>query len=152
VVVASRSRDKEARARALGADDFLTFDESNPLDSVLWKASGKKGFDVIFDSVGAPTLPRSVRALARGGRVVVIGATAGPIVEVDVRTLFWRQASIRGSTMADAAEFDAVLAHLAAGRLHAVVDSARPFEEAADAFARFESPELFGKIVLTLPG
>ncbi len=73
------------------------------------------------------------------------------MVEVDVRTLFWRQASIRGSTMADAAEFDAVLAHLAAGRLRAVVDSARPWEEAPAAFARFESPDLFGKIVLTLP-
>jgi NADPH:quinone reductase-like Zn-dependent oxidoreductase len=151
VVVASRTRAKEARARALGADDFLTFDEANPLDAVLWRASGKKGFDVIFDSVGAPTLPRSVRALARGGRVVVIGATAGPVVEVDVRTLFWRQASIRGSTMADAAEFETVLGHLAGGRLRAVVDSARPWTEAAEAFARFDSPDLFGKIVLSLP-
>jgi NADPH:quinone reductase-like Zn-dependent oxidoreductase len=151
VVVASRTRSKESRVRELGADEFVTFDDQTPLDVVLWRASGKKGFDVIFDSVGAPTLPRSVRALARGGRVVVIGATAGPMVEVDVRTLFWRQASIRGSTMADAAEFDAVLAHLAAGRLRAVVDSARPWEEAPAAFARFESPDLFGKIVLTLP-
>jgi NADPH:quinone reductase-like Zn-dependent oxidoreductase len=151
VVVASRTRAKEDRVRQLGADDFLTFDETSPLDAVLWRASGKKGFDVIFDSVGAPTLPRSVRALARGGRVVVIGATAGPLVEVDVRTLFWRQASIRGSTMADAAEFDTVLGHLGAGRLHAVIDSSRPWADAAAAFGRFEAPDLFGKIVLTLP-
>jgi len=151
VVVASRSRSKENATRALGADDFVSFDDDQPLDRVLWQASGKRGFDVIFDSVGAPTLARSVRGLARGGRAVVIGATAGPMVEVDVRTLFWRQASIRGSTMANATEFGEVLDHLAAGRLRAVVDSVRPMDEAADAFARFEAPDLFGKVVLTVP-
>jgi NADPH:quinone reductase-like Zn-dependent oxidoreductase len=151
VVVAARSRSKEDRVRGLGADDFVTFDETAPLDAALWRASGKRGFDVVFDSVGAPTVPRSVRALARGGRVVVIGATAGPLAEVDLRTLFWRQASIRGSTMANSAEFDAVLGHLAAGRLRAVIDSVRPWEEGKAAFARFEAPDLFGKIVLTVP-
>ncbi len=150
VVVASRSRAKEERVRALGADEFLTFDEANPLDAALWRASGKKGFDVIFDSVGAPTVPRSIRALARGGRVVVIGATAGPVAEIDLRTLFWRQASVRGSTMANAREFDAVFAHLAAGRLRAVIDSVHPLEEGTAAFARFDSPDLFGKIVLSV--
>ncbi|HTS33500.1 MAG TPA: zinc-binding dehydrogenase [Thermoplasmata archaeon] len=151
VVVASRGRGKEAATRALGADDFVPFDAEHPLDKVLWQASSKKGFDVVLDSVGAPTLPRSVRALARGGRAVVIGATAGPVVEIDVRTLFWRQASIRGSTMANAAEFAEVLGHLAAGRLRAVVDSSRPLDDAVEAFHRLEAPELFGKVVLTVP-
>jgi NADPH:quinone reductase-like Zn-dependent oxidoreductase len=150
VVVASRTRAKEAQTRALGADDYVVFDAEHPLDRVLWAASGKKGFDVIVDSVGAPTLPRSVRALARGGRAVVMGATAGPMVEIDVRTLFWRQASIRGTTMSDGAEFAEVLGHLAAGRLRPVVDSARPLEEAVAAFHRLSAPDLFGKVVLTV--
>ncbi|MGA8663744.1 MAG: alcohol dehydrogenase catalytic domain-containing protein [Thermoplasmata archaeon] len=151
VVVASRNRTKEAAARAIGADDFVAFDDDHPLDRVLWQASGKRGFDVVFDSVGASTLPRSIRALARGGRVVVIGATSGPVVEVDVRTLFWRQASIRGSTMAGAVEFTEVLAHLAAGRLRPVVDSIRPLDAAVAGFRRLEAPDLFGKVVLTVP-
>ena len=151
VVVASRSTAKEARVRALGADGFVTFDDEHPLDKVLWQWSEKRGIDVVFDSVGAPTLPRSVRALARAGRVVVVGATAGPNVEFDVRTLFWRQASIRGSTMAGAREFEDVLAHLAAGRLVPVVDSVTPFERAPEAFRRFDDPDLFGKIVLRVP-
>jgi NADPH:quinone reductase-like Zn-dependent oxidoreductase len=152
VVVASRSKEKAERTRALGADDTVVFDEDDhPLDRVLWQWSQKNGLDVIFDSVGAPTVPRSIRALARGGRVVVIGATAGPNVEVDLRTLFWRQASIRGSTMADAREFDEVLAHLAAGRLRPLVDSEHPLEEAREAFRRFDAPDLFGKIVVTIP-
>ena len=130
----------------------MAFDDGeHPLDRVLWQWSQKNGVDVIFDSVGAPTVPRSIRALARGGRVVVIGATAGPVAEVDLRTLFWRQASVRGSTMAGAREFDEVLGHLAAGQLHPVIDSVRPLEAAAEAFRRFDAPDLFGKIVVTLP-
>jgi NADPH:quinone reductase-like Zn-dependent oxidoreductase len=153
VVVAARSAAKAERARALGADDTVVFDEGDrPLDKALWLWSEKNGVDVIFDWGGAPPVPRSVRALARGGRVVVIGATAGPMAEIDLRTLFWRQASVRGSTMADAREFQEVLAHLAAGRLRPVVDSERPLAEAVEAFHRFDAPDLFGKIVITLPG
>jgi NADPH:quinone reductase-like Zn-dependent oxidoreductase len=150
VAVASRSPAKAERVRALGADAFLPFDAEHPLDRVLWQWSEKKGVDVVFDSVGAATLARSVRSTARGGRVVVIGATSGPQVELDVRTLFWRQASIRGSTMASGSEFEEVLGHLAAGRLRPVVDSVVPFERASDAFRRFDAPDLFGKVVVSV--
>ena len=150
VVVASRSPEKASAARALGADDAVVFSAERPLDRVLWEWSGKRGVDVIFDSVGAPTLPRSVRALARGGRVVVIGATAGPIAEVDLRTLFWRQASIRGSTMATRTEFDEMFAELTAGRLRPVVDRVFPYRDAAAAFARLDAPDLFGKVVVSV--
>ncbi len=152
VAVASRTAAQAERTRSIGADAALEFDEGDrSLDRVLWKWSEKNGVDVIFDSVGAPTIPKSVRALARGGRIVVIGATAGPMVEFDLRTLFWRQASIRGSTMANAAEFDEVLGHLLRGALRPVIDSVRPLNDAPQAFARFGAPDLFGKIVLTVP-
>jgi NADPH:quinone reductase-like Zn-dependent oxidoreductase len=151
VVVASRSAAKAERTRALGADDFVTFDNDHPLDRVLWQWSEKKGIDVVFDSVGAPTFARSLRALARAGRLVVIGGTGGYNVEIDISTLFWRQASIRGSTMAGPREFEEVLGHLAAGRLKPVVDSVHPLEQGTEAFRRFDAPDLFGKIVLSLP-
>ncbi|HTT25519.1 MAG TPA: zinc-binding dehydrogenase [Thermoplasmata archaeon] len=147
VAVATRSREKGERAAALGAEPVV-FDEETPLDKALWTWSEKQGVDVVFDSIGAPTLARSVRALARGGRVVVIGATGGPKVEIDVRPLFWRQASVRGSTMASAREFDEVLAHLAAGRLRPIVDRSFPFEAGREALARMDAPDLFGKVVL----
>lgn len=151
VAVVSRSPAKESKVLSLGADAFLPFTDDRPLDKMLWEWSEKNGVDVILDSVGAPTLPRSIRSLARAGRVVVIGASAGPKVEIDVRTLFWRQGSIRGSTMASKREFEEVLGHLASGRLHAVVDSELPFERAGDAFRRFDASDLFGKIVVSGP-
>ncbi len=151
VAVVTRSLDKSERLRALGADEVLPLDGEHPLDRSLWQWSEKRGVDVIFDSVGAPTVPRSLRAVARAGRIVVIGATAGPVVELDLRTLFWRQASIRGSTMASAREFQDVLAELAQGTLRPVVDSVHPFDEATAAFHRFDAPDLFGKVVVERP-
>jgi NADPH:quinone reductase-like Zn-dependent oxidoreductase len=150
VAVATRSEGKLGAVGRLGAEPLL-FGPDRPLDRVLWEWSGKEGVDVVFDSVGAPTLPKSVRALARGGRVVVIGATAGPAVELDVRTLFWRQGSVRGSTMATAAEFAAVLELLSQGAVRPVVDGVFPFEAGVAALARFEASDLFGKIVLRVP-
>lgn len=152
VAVASRSPAKESHSRALGADAFLAYSEPDrPLDRALWEWSAKNGVDVILDSVGSATLPRSIRSVARAGRVVVVGATSGSSVELDVRTLFWRQASVRGSTMSSRREFEEVYAHLANGRLRAVVDCAVPFDQAAEAFRRFYASDLFGKIVLHGP-
>ena len=151
VAVVSRSGAKAERARSLGADAGLTFDESHPLDRVLWEWSDKRGVDLIFDSVGSPTIARSLQAIARGGRIVVIGATAGSKAEIELRTLFWRQASIRGSTMASAAEFAAMLHELTEGRLRPVIDSVHPFENAREAFLRLTAPDLFGKVVVKLP-
>jgi NADPH:quinone reductase-like Zn-dependent oxidoreductase len=150
-VVLTRSADKAEHARKLGADDALVLDADHPLDRALWSWSEKRGVDVIFDSVGQSTLPRSVKALARGGRLVVIGATTGPEVTIDLRTLFWRQASIRGSTMANAAEFRAMHRELARGSFRPVIDRVFPLSEARAAFQHFESGDLFGKVVLAVP-
>lgn len=151
VAVVARSTAKADRVRALGADDTIVLGPEAPLDRALWAWSEKQGVDLVFDSVGAESVPLSVKALARGGRVVVIGATTGPMATIDLRPLFWRQASVRGSTMASAAEFAAMYQELARGGLRPVVDSVYPLARATDAFRRFESPDLFGKVVVTLP-
>jgi NADPH:quinone reductase-like Zn-dependent oxidoreductase len=148
VAVLSRSPEKLERARRAGADATFLIPPDGRFDRALWEWSGKNGVDVIFDSVGRATIPTSVRALARGGRIVVIGATTGSPVDVELRTLFWRQASIRGSMMSNASEFRAMLAELARGRLTPVIDREYPLAEAAEAFRRFGSDELFGKVVL----
>ena len=152
VVVVGRSQEKLDRAMALGAEAGLLATEEKPHDRLLWEWSNKRGIDLIFDSSGTETVPRSLRALARGGRVVVIGATTGYKVEVDLGTLFWRQGSLRGSTMASRAEFDEVYAELVQGHLHPVVDSEWEWGRGVESFRRLADPGVFGKVVLrTLP-
>ena len=148
VVVVGRNAEKVQRAIALGAEAGLVTSAEKTHDRLLWEWSNKRGIDVIFDSAGAETVPRSLRALARGGRLVVIGATEGPKVELDLRTLFWRQASIRGSTMSSRAEFEAVYTELVRGNLRPVVDSEWVWDRGVEAFRRLGAPDVFGKVVL----
>jgi NADPH:quinone reductase-like Zn-dependent oxidoreductase len=112
--------------------------------------TGKRGVTVVVDNVGQATWKQSLVALGRRGRLVTCGATSGPIVETDVRRLFWNQWSILGSTMGNDAEFDAVVAELRAGRLVPPVDRVFPLEEGRAAFERLASGEQFGKVVITI--
>ncbi|MDE1822507.1 MAG: zinc-binding dehydrogenase [Euryarchaeota archaeon] len=151
VVVATRSEEHAEKAAKLGAHQTLVYGPEKPLDRGLWTLSGKKGVDVVFDCNGTATVPSSARALARGGRLVFCGGTSGPMVTVDLRPLFWRQASLRGSTMATRAEYREVLKLLASGALQPVVDSTYPLERGRDALEHLAKGSPFGKVVLTIP-
>jgi NADPH:quinone reductase-like Zn-dependent oxidoreductase len=135
------------RVRELGADHVYDRTEED-YGRAIWTATGKRGADVILDSVGEAAFKAHVRALAPMGRLVVYGATTGPQGAVDLRLLFWRQAAILGTTMSTRAEFDAVMARVFGGDLTPVVDVAWPLDRAREAHERLEAGEAFGSIVL----
>ncbi|HEY8484740.1 MAG TPA: zinc-binding dehydrogenase [Longimicrobiales bacterium] len=135
------------RVRSLGADvvyDRTAVDYSKE----VWKDTGKRGVDVVFDSVGQATWAGNVRALARGGRLVVYGATTGPTAETDLRVVFWKQVEIIGTTMSSRHEFERVMGLVFGGRLKPVVDVVWPLDRAREAHERLERGDQFGKIVL----
>ncbi len=148
VVAVTGSPEKGEKALARGADEVILRSRGPETERELWRASGKRGFDVVFDSAGEATFAGSARALARGGRLVFCGATSGPSVTVDLRPLFWRGASLRGSTMATRQEFTEVLALLRAGAVRPVVDRVFPLQGGPEALRRLATGELFGKVVL----
>jgi NADPH:quinone reductase-like Zn-dependent oxidoreductase len=143
----SSSDEKLRRAKDLGADEVLSRDGAD-VAAVIRDRTGKRGVDVVIDNVGAATWNQSLRALGRRGRLVTCGATSGPIVETDVRRLFWNQWTISGSTMGNDAEFDAIVGELRAGRLMPVVDSVFPLKDGRAAFERLRSAQQFGKVVV----
>lgn len=149
VSVTSGSDDKLRRARLLGADETLNHREVD-VGRAIRELTAKRGVDVVIDDVGASTWKHSLQALGRAGRLVTCGATSGPMVETDVRRLFWNQWTILGSTMGNDAEFDAVVEELRRGRLYPPIDSVYPLGEARAAFERLAGGEHFGKIVLTI--
>jgi NADPH:quinone reductase-like Zn-dependent oxidoreductase len=148
VWVTSSSDDKLARARELGADECINHMRED-WARVVWEKTGKRGVDVVLENVGAATWKGSLRALAKGGRLVTCGATSGPIGETDIRVVFWKQVSIIGSTMSSNAEFHDVMRELFRGRLRAIVDAVMPLGEGVDAQRRLAEGKQFGKIVLT---
>lgn len=149
VWVTSGSDAKLQRAAELGADEVLNH-RTTDVARAIREQTGKRGADVVIDCVGQATWRQSLAALGRAGRLVTCGATAGPIVETDVRRMFWNQWTLMGSTMGNDSEFDAIAAEFRAGRLRTPVDRVYPLADGRAAFERLASGDHFGKIVLTM--
>ncbi|HEX6588088.1 MAG TPA: zinc-binding dehydrogenase [Longimicrobiales bacterium] len=146
-VYATTSTPHVERVRALGAD--VVYDRTQvDFSRELWRDTAKRGVDIVLDSVGSATWQANMRALARGGRIVVYGATTGHEAQLDLRQVFWKQIEVLGSTMASRDEFRQAMGHVFAGRLEPVVDSVLPLDDARAAHERLERGEAFGKIVL----
>ncbi|MEE9616175.1 MAG: zinc-binding dehydrogenase, partial [Anaerolineae bacterium] len=97
------------KARELGADVVLNYREDPRWSKTLYKMTGRRGVDVVVDNVGRATLGQSMRAVARGGRIVIVGNTSGPQAEIDIRFIFGKQISIIGSTMGTHQDFHDVM-------------------------------------------
>jgi NADPH:quinone reductase-like Zn-dependent oxidoreductase len=150
VFVTSSRDEKLDRARELGADVLINHQQTD-FSKEVWSITKKRGVDVVIDDVGAATWPGSIRALARGGRLVTCGATSGPKPEEDIRRIFSKQITIYGSTMGTRQDWERVTSLLGAGVLKPVIDRTYPLEQAATAQERMERAEQFGKLVLTIP-
>ena len=147
VIATAGTAAKRRRAEELGVDAALDHHGPGLVENVR-ALTGGRGVDVVVEHVGAATWDRSIRALARGGRLVTCGATTGPDGAIDLRALFARQISLLGSFMGSKGELAHAATLLFAGRVAPVVDSVFPLADAAEAHRRLESREQFGKIVL----
>jgi NADPH:quinone reductase-like Zn-dependent oxidoreductase len=149
--VTSGSPEKLERARALGADVLLDHSAVD-VGKEVRAQTGKRGVDVVIDSVGQATWKQSLGALGKRGRLVTCGGTSGPMVETDIRRLFWNQWTIMGSTMGTRGEFETISGQLHAGRLRPVVDSVYPLTRGREAYERLVSGKQFGKVVVDVAG
>jgi NADPH:quinone reductase-like Zn-dependent oxidoreductase len=145
--VASNAR-KAEKAIELGADFVL---DRSRVDwgREIFRITEKRGVDLVVDNVGRATINTSMKAVARGGRIIIIGNTSGPKAEIDIRYIFGKQISLIGSTMGTHQDFREVTALLWAGRLKPVVDRVLSLSAGREAYALLERGEQSGKIVLS---
>jgi NADPH:quinone reductase-like Zn-dependent oxidoreductase len=147
VYVVAGDKEKGAKAQELGADVVLDRSEVD-WGREIYKRTEKRGVDVVVDNVGKATLNTSMRAVARGGRIVIVGNTSGPQVEIDIRFIFGKQISLIGSTMGTHQDFRDVTSLLWAGKLKPVIDRTMPLSQGREAYEIIEKGDHFGKIVL----
>jgi len=147
VYVVCGNEEKANRAKELGADVVVDRSRGDWVREIH-KVTNKRGVDVVVDNVGKATLTGSMQAVARGGRIVIIGNTSGPHAEIDIRYIFGKQISLIGSTMGSHQDFRDVTALLWAGKLRPVIDRIMPLKEGIEAYRIMEQGEQFGKIVL----
>ncbi|MBI4529638.1 MAG: zinc-binding dehydrogenase [Deltaproteobacteria bacterium] len=149
VIVTSSSDEKLELARNWGADHGFNYKKKDYTPDVR-ALTGKRGVDVVVDCVGGESFGKSLAALAKGGRLVTCGATAGACAELDLRRVFWNQLKIFGSTLGSREEFRQVLAFLRTSGIRPIIDEIFPLKEAAAAQRRLEEGKQFGKIVLQI--
>jgi NADPH:quinone reductase-like Zn-dependent oxidoreductase len=150
VFATAGSEAKMERARALGAFEVINHHTQDIAAEVL-RLTNRRGVDVVIEHVGEATWAKSVRVLARGGRLVTCGATTGGNGTLDLHALFAKQLSILGSYMGSKGELLRAARFLFTGQLKPVIDRTYPLAAAADAQRRLEQSDQFGKIVLEVP-
>jgi NADPH:quinone reductase-like Zn-dependent oxidoreductase len=147
VIATAGDAEKLERAKELGADHVVDHYKQDVLAEVK-RITEKRGVDIVVEHVGKATWDRSVKALAKGGRLVLCGATTGSEVTTDLRYVFNRELTIFGSFMAGMGELPDVVKLFKAGKLKPVIDSVFDLADAASAQKKMESSKHFGKIVL----
>lgn len=148
VYVVGSSAEKCERARALGADVVIDRSIEANWSKAVYAATGKQGVDVVVDNVGQATLPDSLRAVKRGGRILIVGNTSGYNATIDTRYIFSKQISLIGSSMGPTRDFVTVMKLVFAGKLKPVIGAVLPLAQIRAAHELLASGETFGKIVL----
>jgi NADPH:quinone reductase-like Zn-dependent oxidoreductase len=147
VFVTSSSKQKLDRALELGADDGVDYG-ADDVGSAVRKLTYKRGVDLVLDSASGESLTSAVKAVRKGGRIVVAGATAGASPQIDARRLFWNQIEIIGSTMGSVRDISDMLRMVAGTGLHPQVDRTFSLADGVEALRYLDAGEHFGKVVL----
>jgi NADPH:quinone reductase-like Zn-dependent oxidoreductase len=150
VFATAGSDQKLERARALGAYEVIHHRKQDIAEEIK-RLTNRRGVDVVIEHVGEATWPKSMRSLARGGRLVTCGATTGPNGHLDLTALFAKQLTIHGSYMGTKGELMRAARFFFTGQLKPVIDRTYPLADAAAAQKRMEESGQFGKIVLEVP-
>ncbi len=146
-VVTSSSDAKLAIARRAGAEGTINHGSTDVVAEIRRLTDGR-GADVVVDSIGEARWQDSLRALRHGGRLVLCGATTGPMIALDLRRLFWHQWSILGSTLGSRREYAEIVALAHQGKLWPAVDRVVPLADWAQAMGRLAAGEQTGKLVI----
>lgn len=147
VITTVGSDDKMPKAVILGADAVLNHAEENVAERVKLLTEGK-GVDVVIEHIGPTVWETCLKSLSKGGRLITCGATTGAEVKLDLRYVFSRQLTIKGSYMGTRAELVKAAEFMGQKRLIAVIDRTFPLKDARAAQELMLSRAFFGKIVL----
>jgi NADPH:quinone reductase-like Zn-dependent oxidoreductase len=148
-IVTSTRDEVLERASAMGAAAGVNSAREQVAQAVL-DLTGGTGADMVIENVGEATWRQSLRAVRRGGRIVVCGATTGGMPPAELQRLFIRQIAIYGSTLGSLEELRRLVAMWGRGAFVPVVDRVFPFREAVAALDLLEGGEHFGKVGLDM--
>ena len=159
VAVTAGSKAKLDICEQLGAEIMINYQEQDFVE-VMNDVTGGRGVDVILDNMGAAYLERNVLALARNGRLAIIGMQGGSKAELNINTLLRKNGTVHAASLRGRPESEKsaicqqvernIWPWVHAGLVTPVIGATLPLQEAAAAHQLLESGEITGKIVLTV--
>ena len=154
VITTAGSQDKLDKARELGADHCINYNEADFLAETM-SIIERAGVDVVLEAVGGEVLTKSVQALAMGGRAVTVGNTSRQPATVEPGLMLNRLLTLKGFSLAAQMgsggvmqELQTILDLFAEGKLRTVIDRVFPLSEAAEAHRHLGDRRNFGKVLL----
>ena len=145
VVTAVAAKAKADQLVALGADRV------HPRGESILKGQGRETVDVVVDVAAGADFPELLDVLKKGGRYAVAGAIAGPIVELDVRTLYLKDLTFLGCTFQEDVVFENLVTYIERGEIRPVVGKTYLLKDIVQAQQDFLSKSISGKLVLVIP-
>ncbi len=141
-VIAVAGSAKHDDVKALGADILVA------RGADLVAAIGTDSVDLVVDLIAGPGWPQLLEVLRRGGRYATAGAIAGPMVELDIRTLYLKDLTFFGCTYQEQVVFDNLVSYIEADEIRPVVAKTYPLEHIHQAQTDFLKKGFTGKLVL----
>jgi NADPH:quinone reductase-like Zn-dependent oxidoreductase len=149
VIATTSTADKAERLKALGASEVINYTETPNWHEKARELTDGRGVDCVVEIGGPGTIAMSLKALAVGGHVSLIGASLTPSgTGLDPLLLTGRGITLGSISVGSRADFVAMNRAIAMHRVHPVIDRTFPFAEAKEAYRHFEGRGHFGKVVI----
>ena len=147
IATTSNARNGE-RLTQLGADAVVDYAENPQWAETVRALTAGRGVDRVVEVGGPGTLGQSVKAVAYGGEVALVGALSESNAALDFMSLFMSQATLRCISVGSRVDVEAMNRAVEAHVMHPVIDRVFPFAEARSALAHYAGRNVFGKIVI----
>ncbi|MEK4199782.1 zinc-binding dehydrogenase [Cytobacillus sp. FSL K6-0265] len=148
VFVTSSSDEKIAYAKELGATGGVNYRNKDWVKQ-LKALSG--GANLSIDSIGGSTFNDLIYLAKPGSKIVSFGATLGPVEQVVMPRIFFKQLHILGTTMGSASEFKSMIDFYEAHKLKPVIDGVYDLQDIENVHEKMDKGKVFGKMVLKIP-
>ncbi len=149
-VIATTSSDTKAQQlKTLGADETINYKEHADWSKQVRELTGGNGANCIVEVGGAGTFEQSIKAIAVGGQVSIVGAVAGLEGQVDFMSMFMSHARYHCIALGSRQDLEDLARFIAEHKIRPVIDSRFGFDEATLAFERLMTRNIFGKVVVT---
>lgn len=147
-IITSSSDEKLVRAKKLGAWETINYSKTAEWHKEVMRLTEGRGVDIVLETGGAGTLPKSLRAVRPGGQVSLIGVLAGIAEPLNIGPILHNSVRLQGIYVGSVEMFEAMNRAITANKLRPVIDRTFSFERAHEALRYMESGQHFGKIAI----